>query len=142
MPRNRYDHSCGLVIHPELGPELVVAGGYSYGYSDTVDIYTVDADSWREGNGQTKSFWIRKICNMLITANRLPKPISEAAVVPYDNSFFLVGGGNRDDGLFFEGIYQYNADNDEWIEMEAKLKTPRSDHVALLVQQSIFPKCF
>ena len=27
------------------------------------------------------------------------------------------------------------------IEMEAKLKTPRSAHVALLVKQSLFPDC-
>ena len=64
MPKNRYDHSCGLVTHPELGPELVVAGGVSFGYSDTVDIYTVNTDSWREGNIQTKSFRIRKLSNM------------------------------------------------------------------------------
>ena len=52
MPTNRYDHSCGLVTHPVFGPEIVVAGGYSYpnGYSDTVDIYTINEDSWREGN--------------------------------------------------------------------------------------------
>ena len=49
MPRARYDHSCGLVSHPQHGPEVVVAGGYSLGYSDTVDIYTVDTDSWRQG---------------------------------------------------------------------------------------------
>ena len=49
MPRARYDHSCGLVAHPQLGPEVVVAGGYSLGYSDTVDIYTVNTDSWRQG---------------------------------------------------------------------------------------------
>ena len=52
MPTSRYDHSCGLVTHPELGHELVVAGGYSFRYSDTVDIYTVNADSWREGRVQ------------------------------------------------------------------------------------------
>ena len=56
MPTSRYDHSCGLVTHPELGHELVVAGGYSFRYSDTVDIYTVNTDSWREGKVQTKSF--------------------------------------------------------------------------------------
>ena len=78
---------------------------------------------------------------MQISASRLPKQISEAAIVPYDDSFFHVGGGNRDFGLFFEDIYRYDADADEWIEMEAKLKTPRSHHVALLVQQSLFPEC-
>ena len=51
MPRERRDHSCGLVEDPILGPEIVVMGGdSSSGYLDTVDIYTVNTDSWREGN--------------------------------------------------------------------------------------------
>ena len=51
MPRDREGHSCGLVVDPILGPQIIVMGGYSGGrYSDTVDIYTVNTDSWREGN--------------------------------------------------------------------------------------------
>ena len=50
MPRGRLSPSCGLVIHPDRGPELVVAGGALSGeLLDTVDIYTVNTDSWREG---------------------------------------------------------------------------------------------
>ena len=50
MPTGRISPSCGLVIHPDLGPELVVAGGALSGeVFDTVDIYTVNTDSWREG---------------------------------------------------------------------------------------------
>ena len=51
MPRDRKDHSCGLVVDPSRGPEIIVMGGSSgSGNSDTVDIYTVNTDSWREGN--------------------------------------------------------------------------------------------
>ena len=52
MPRDRRDHSCGLIMDPENGPEIVVAGGQHLDISpmDTVDIYTVNTDSWREGN--------------------------------------------------------------------------------------------
>ena len=45
MPTKRYAHSCGLVT----GPEIVVAGGQYSGTLDSVDIYNVDSDSWREG---------------------------------------------------------------------------------------------
>ena len=55
MPTSRYDHSCGLVSHPERGPELIVSGGYDGVYLDSVDIYTVNTDSWRKGNKQMKS---------------------------------------------------------------------------------------
>ena len=64
MPRSRYVHSCGLVHHPEFGPEIVAAGGYdgsSGVYLDSVDIYTVNTDSWREGNLQTKFDGSRKL---------------------------------------------------------------------------------
>ena len=81
------------------------------------------------------------ICHLHLTANRLPRPISEAAVVPYKDSFLLVGGGNRDDGLFFKDIYQYDIENDAWIEVEGKMKTARSDPIALPVQESLFPEC-
>ena len=53
MPRKRTGHSCGLVIDPISGPEIIVMGGYhgaSGGYIDSVDIYTVNTDSWRQGN--------------------------------------------------------------------------------------------
>ena len=80
---------------------------------------------------------------MSITANPLPKPIGHAAVVTYDDSFFIVGGEKKSGGgpNVYGDLYKYNAENDEWIEMESKLKTPRSRHIALLVQQSVFPKC-
>ena len=52
MPRNRQDHACGLVVDPENGPEIVVAGGLDGSSTalDSVDIYNVNSDSWREGN--------------------------------------------------------------------------------------------
>ena len=55
MPNPRSEHSCGLVLHPENGYEIVVAGGMLGAGSfpdDSVDIYTVDTDSWRSGNVQ------------------------------------------------------------------------------------------
>ena len=50
MPRKREGHSCGLVTNSVQGPEIVAAGGYNGGYLDTVDIYTVYTESWREGD--------------------------------------------------------------------------------------------
>ena len=69
----------------------------------------------------------------------LPIPIKQAAVVPFNNTFLLVGGCT--DSEYFGNIYQYNAVEDDWLKMETELKTPRCGHVALLVQQSLFPDC-
>ena len=55
MPTARDSHSCGLVTNIDQGHEIVVAGGYGpdqFGYVDTVDIYTINIDSWREGNSK------------------------------------------------------------------------------------------
>ena len=46
MPTSRNGHSCGLIT----GPAIVAAGGYYGSYLDSVEIYSVDTDSWREGN--------------------------------------------------------------------------------------------
>ena len=54
MPTDRYDHSCGLVVDRDRGPEIVAAGGDEL---SSVDIYTVDTNSWRPGDtSQNKGF--------------------------------------------------------------------------------------
>ena len=58
--------------------------------------------------------------------------------MPYKDSFFTLGGRYYD---ATPDVLWYDADNDEWIEMESKMKTPRSSHVALLVKESLFPDC-
>ena len=38
-------------MNPDLGPEIIVAGGYGDGdHLDSVDIYTVNTDTWRAGD--------------------------------------------------------------------------------------------
>ena len=52
MPTGREYHRCGLVTNPDQGAEIVATGGIdssSY-YLDSVDIYTINTDSWRAGN--------------------------------------------------------------------------------------------
>ena len=144
MPTAREDHSCGLITDPEHGPQIVVAGGsYSPDYFDTVDIYTVNTDSWTEGNvNQNQKLGNQGIhVSVCITANPLPKPIARAAIVPFDNSFLLTGGESDGGYTYLKDIYQYNPTNDEWIKLESELQTERSFHVALLVPQSLFPEC-
>ena len=47
MPEPRFGHSCGLVQNPVTGPEVIVAGDNNV---NSVDIYEINADSWRAGN--------------------------------------------------------------------------------------------
>ena len=50
MPTQRENHSCGLVTNPDQGAEIVTAGGYYNDRLYSVDIYTINTDSWRAGN--------------------------------------------------------------------------------------------
>ena len=69
----------------------------------------------------------------------MPQPITLAAVVPFNNTFLLVGGYSH--GEYVGNIYQYIAADDDWFKMDTELKTPRARSVALLVQPSLFPEC-
>ena len=42
---------------------------------------------------------------------------------------------------YLADIYQYNAEDDDWVKLTSELKVPRGDHVSLLVPQSLFPEC-
>ena len=61
MLAERKESSCGLVVNPDRGPEVIVAGGNDKDFSrdpqyyDDVFIYTVDTDSWREGKAHKHS---------------------------------------------------------------------------------------
>ena len=126
MPSGRQDHSCGLVIHPENGPEIIVAGGYPG--LDTVDIYVINSDYWFDSNPLPKSIYGASVV-----------PFHDDSLLPFINSFYLVGGYS--DG-YLADIYMYRpGDDDDWIKLETELKTSRKGHVALLVQQSLFPDC-
>ena len=78
--------------------------------------------------------------SLSITGNRLPQPQTQSAVVPLDNTFLLTGGFDSDiNELAY--VYQYDAQSGDWIKLETELKTPRKQHVALLVNRSLFPEC-
>ena len=71
----------------------------------------------------------------------LPQPQTQSAVVPYNNTFLLTGGFAAPDFNELDSIYQYDAQNGDWIKLTTQLKTPRKQHVALLVPQNLFPEC-
>ena len=136
MPTKRYSHSCGLVT----GPDIVVAGGQYSGTLDSVDIYNVNTDSWRVGTEIIRvihsNFFLRT--KTFATAKGLPKPMRNSAVVPYEDTFLLVGGYN---GNYLADVFQYNPNDDEWAKLTTELKIPRHSHIAVLVQQSLFHEC-
>ena len=84
-------HSCAWVMNPKTGKEeVVVAGGYgkvnNQGQAlSSTEIYTVDDDTWRQGQP-------------------LPKAIHSHAFLPYEDTVLSLGGS--DGYSCFDSIYQ------------------------------------
>ena len=92
------------------------------------------------------ALFIKRLITLLIihpssTGNNLPYPIEAAASVPYKDSFLLVGGYLYDTDEVLDTIIKYNPEDDSWLEMPAKLQTPRYWHTVIPVKQSIFNSC-
>ena len=61
-----------------------------------------------------------------------------------DDTFVIVGGrGDEEDGGFYfsDKLIKYLPESGTFMELPGKMKLPRSDHVAILVDRSIFPAC-
>ena len=75
----------------------------------------------------------------LSASNALPKTMTTGAVVPYGNTFLVVGGHDGSDSL--DSIYYYEVDTESWSELDATLSSPSNQLEATEVDISIFPSC-
>ncbi len=98
-------HSCHSVeaAAPRTGREVVVAGGRHQNNDNAsimVLVFNMDLRAWRNGSiGYTCSFFFTCFHKKCLSKAPLPNPIELASVVPFENTFLLVGGqissGNR-----------------------------------------------
>ena len=79
--------SCARVVNPKTGKEeVVVAGGYGDGGAlSSTEIYTVENDTWRQGQP-------------------LPKAFHSHVFLPYEDTVLSLGGNNGTSCL--DSIYQ------------------------------------
>ena len=116
---------CGPVRSQPGGPvvKVVVAGGEDGSYLSMTEIYDLATDSWSKGAP-------------------LPVALSGAAVVPFETSFFFVGGhmGNR---VYSDKVFLYDMSG-EWREQpNMKLSQPKYGVAAMIIPSSLLPKeCF
>ena len=74
MSLGRQAPACGQIENAFTGKEeVIVAGGWSSDYLQSVEIYTVPDDNWRSGTP-------------------LPHKIGFASYVPLEDSFVIIGG--------------------------------------------------
>eukprot|EP00094_Tigriopus_californicus_P006431 TCALIF_06193-PA protein Name:"Similar to kel-10 Kelch repeat-containing protein kel-10 (Caenorhabditis elegans)" AED:0.19 eAED:0.75 QI:33/0.5/0.33/1/1/1/3/0/228 len=109
---------CGSVTDSESGSvtEIVVAGGtFQTKPLATSEIFDLKTKSWRQGPS-------------------LPTPIFSGASVNHDQSFILVGGSDGVNAR--DELLTYDPELKEFVVLAAKLRKPRQDHVAIIVEDS------
>ena len=73
--------------------------------------------------------------NYNVSANPLPQPICcvrHATVVPFGDSFLLVGGYTPD-GSELSTIYRYEPDEDRWTLLDGRMKEGKENVIAMMI---------
>ena len=112
---------CGPLRGRDGGPvkKVVVAGGFDGSeYLSSVEVYDVASNTWTYGVD-------------------LPVPLAYAAVVPFENTFLVIGGiTGRSDQVYHKSdkVYRYNTPESTWTEMrKLRLREPKSQVTAMWV---------
>ena len=116
MPTARRGLACGTLRGKENGAveKVFAIGGRRGSYLTNVEVYDVASNAWTEG------------------AN-LPVPLANAAVVPFEDTFLVIGG-YMGKGTFSDKVYHYNRQDAKWTEMpELKLSEPKESVTAMWV---------
>ena len=72
----------------------------------------------------------------LFSGTDLPVPLNHAAVVPFETTFFIIGGQYR----YSDKVYRYTSNTTEgnWEEMPMKLSEGKFGVTAMIVPSSLF----
>ncbi len=100
---------------------VVAVGGYSssMGYSSDIEFLCTDKTGSRWQSGPN-----------------LPKGSAWSALVEYKNTLIIVGGQGQD-GVQSQHLYQLSSPDRSWVEMRQTLKVAISSHVAFLIPDEL-----
>ena len=116
MPTARFGLACGTLRGKEGGAveKVVAVGGFYGSYLSTVEVYDVASNTWSNGVD-------------------LPVKLYLAAVVPFEDTFLVIGGKSGS-SVFSDKVYRYNRPDGTWTEMpELRLSEPKYNVVAMWV---------
>ena len=71
----------------------------------------------------------------------LPFGVTAGTSVRTEQSFAIVGGYSRELQQEHDTILLYQPQDNTWMDLHGRLKTPRSAPIAIVVDISIFPQC-
>ena len=66
--------------------------------------------------------------------------LSDAAVVPFEETFLIIGGYDGTNGVYIDKVYRYTTAEGDWQEMppSMKLSEAKSHLTAMIVPSSLF----
>ena len=150
MPQGRKLHSCG-VVDSFAGYQVIVAGTKEYppdcltcveGPEEiSVNVYDIRTNTWINGEILGTKYYnkISKISSFIGTD--LPYGVAGGATVRTEQSFAIVGGFSMEMDQDLDTILMYQPQDNTWMELPGRLKTPRSGAMAIAIDPSIFPEC-
>ena len=118
MPTARYGLACGPLRGTDSGAveKVVAIGGWDGSeYLSKVEVYDVASSTWTNGT------------------NLLPMPIAFAAVVPFEDTFLVIGaGGKSSNSVRSDKVYRYNRPDGSWTEIrKLRLNEPKHSVTAM-----------
>ena len=120
MPTARSGLMCGAVRSRPGGSvtQVVAAGGWvDGGYRRSVEIYNLRRKAWTRGRD-------------------LPTTLSGAAVVPFESTFLIIGGGKKT-YVYTDKVYKYTTEGNLQ-ELPEKLSEAKAGVTAIIVPSSLF----
>ena len=94
---------------------MIVAGG-------DLEPFTTNIYEFETGNFRSGPFF--------------PRGVTDASSVQFGDTFLVVGGKDANDEIL-DSIFEYDPENEEWIEREEKLTVARRDLAAVLVDDTV-----
>ena len=77
------------------------------------------------------------------SGNDLTQGVTHAYDIRVDETFIMVGGvnGGENSPVISDVLIKYLPESGTLMPLPGKMKLPRFDHIAILVERSIFPPC-
>ena len=150
MPQGRKLHSCG-VVDSFAGYQVIVAGAKEYSpdclacaegpEEISVDVYDIRSNTWIQGEIMVTNYSLNILNMFSFIGPNLPYGVAGGASVRTEQSFAIVGGFSMELDQDLDTILMYQPQDNTWMELPGRLKTPRSGATAIAIDPSMFPEC-
>jgi hypothetical protein len=146
MPHEHYGHSCGVITTAAGEKEVVIVGGYRFLEKDTPgSSIAVSPMGLVSPVEDTKNYPHRNVDLFSVTSMEFrqgpdfPYNVGFASLVPYGNSFAVIGGIDGDN--MSDRVVTMDVEMMQWEVTDQRLETARYYHTAIPVKNAPAGTC-